>query len=185
MSIRQAEIARIFAEWLQFYSPPRQIAGKPELMQRESERLLGVIVKMAPQEGYIGWVGTVLDVVASNMKTRAWPTVAEIGAACSNARKEARKDGPAQPTEMDVYEIAAMRMKSGQPVGEPYLYGREAVEIIARGLIDQETMTRYRSAAFFARKDAQGEESALRWEAEAKDRHESAKVARRERLAAA
>lgn len=182
--IKQAEIARAFSQWLESYSPPRSIAGKPDAMQREAERLTAVLVKFAPSEGYLGWVDSVLEQVAYQMKTRAWPTVAEIGAACSNARKAGRNDGGPQPTALDVYEIAAMRMKSGEAVGEPYLYGREAVEMIARGLIDEATMTKYRSAAFFARKQAHGEESALLWEAEAKERHESAKVARRERLAA-
>lgn len=182
--IRESEIARTFAQWLESYSPPRSIAGKPEAMQREADRLLKMLVKFAPDEGYNGWVDAVLETVAMGMKTRAWPTVGEIGAACSNARKEARRDGPLQPTALDPYEIAAMRMKSGEPVGEPYIYGREAVEIIARRLIDEETMTRYRSAAFFNRKQTQGEESALRWEAEAKERHESARIAHRERLAA-
>lgn len=183
--IREAEIARIFADWLALYSAPRNIAGNDVLMQRESERLLGVIVKMAPNEGYISWVGTVLDVVSSNMKTRAWPTVQEIGAACSNVRKELRRDVAVPSTALDIYELNANRMKSGEAVGEGYLYGKEAVEMIARGLIDQETMTKYRSAAFFARKKMHGEESALAWEAEAKQRHEDAREIYKTRKAAA
>lgn len=184
--IRESEIAKTFAEWLQFYSPPRQIAQSPEMMQKESERLLSIIVKMAPHEGYNGWVGAVLDVVASNMKTRAWPTVAEIGAACSSQNKSLRKspDAAPQPTAMDVYELNANRMKAGEPVGEGYLYGKEAIEMIVRGLIDEATMTRYRSGAFFARKNAYGEEAALAWEAEAKQRHHDAWMAHKERQAA-
>lgn len=185
MSIRQAEIAKTFAAWLESYTPPRNIAGKPEAMQREADRLLAVLVKFAPQEGYNGWVDNVLEQVSYQMKTRAWPTVGEIGAACSNARKDARKTGPVPTVAMDVYELNANRMKASEPVGECYLYGREAVEMIARGLVDEATMTKYRSAAFFARKKAHGEESALRWEAEAKQRHDEARIIHREKRVAA
>lgn len=184
MSIRQAEIAKALAEWLESYSPPRNIAGNATALQRESERLLGVLTKFAPQDGYNGWVSSVLEQCSYQMKTRAWPTVGELGAACSNARKSMRADAAPQSVALDVYELNASRMKAGEMVGEGYLYGREAVEMIARGLIDVEIMTKYRSAAFFARKDIHGEAAALAWEAEAKERHESAKRAHRERVAA-
>lgn len=184
MNLRQAEIAKALAEWLESYTPPRSMAGNPEALQRESERLLGVLTKFAPQEGYNGWVSSVLEQCAYQMKTRAWPTVGELGAACSNARKLMKASDKPKPFAMDIYELNANRMKAGEVVGEGYLYGREAVEMIARGLIDQDTMAKYRSAAFLARKDIHGEEAALAWEAAAKDRHESAKRAHRERVAA-
>ncbi len=185
MSIREAEIAKGLADWLALYSPPRNIAGKPDDVQREMDRLIAVLVKFAPVEGYNGWVQSVLDQLAYQMKTRAWPTVGELGAACSNARKAARDANPQAPViGLDVYELNASRMKAGEPVGEGYLYGREAVEIIARRLIDQETMTRYRSAAFLTRKQAHGEASALAWEAEVKERHESARRDYKNRIAA-
>jgi hypothetical protein len=184
MSIRQAEIAKALTEWLESYSPPRSMAGNVEALQRESERLLSVLTKFAPAEGYNGWVSSVLEQCAYQMKTRAWPTVGELGATCSNARK-ARQGEPTLTTfTFDVHELNANRMKAGEAVGEGYLYGCEAVELIARGLVDRETMTRYRSAAFLSRKKMHGEESALAWEADAKQRHEDAKQARKERVAA-
>lgn len=182
MSIRHAEIAKALTQWLESYSPPRNLAGNPEGLQRESERLLSVLTKFAPQDGYNGWVASVLDQCAYQMKTRAWPTVGELGAACSNARKS--MPVTTTQTAFDPYELNANRMKAGEHVGEGYLYGREAVEMIARRLIDQETMTRYRSAAFLTRKQLYGEASALEWEADAKARHESARKAHKERSAA-
>lgn len=184
MNLRQAEIAKMLAQWLESYTPPRSMAGNAEALQRESERLLSVLTKFAPQEGYNGWVSSVLEQCSYQMKTRAWPTVGELGAACSNARKAMKPSEKPAAFVLDVHELNANRMKAGEAVGEGYLYGREAVEMIARGLIDQETMTKYRSAAFFRRKDIHGEEAALAWEAEAKQRHEDAKTARKQRVAA-
>lgn len=182
--IRDAEIARAFALWLESYSPPRNIAGNADLMQREASRLAAALVKHAPNDGYLGWVDSVLESVSVQMKTRAWPTVAEIHAAASSARA-ARRECPAASTAVDHYELNANRMKAGERVGEGYLYGKEAVEMIARGLIDQETMTNYRSAAFLARKAIHGEESALAWEADCKARHEDARQIHKIRKAAA
>jgi hypothetical protein len=184
MNIRQAEIAKALTEWLESYSPPRSMAGNIDAMQRESERLLSVLTKFAPSEGYNGWVASVLEQCAYQMKTRAWPTVGELGAVCSNARKSRQGDAPRAAFDLDVHELNASRMKAGEAVGEGYLYGREAVELIARGLVDRELMTRYRSAAFLSRKKMHGEDAALAWEADAKARHEDAKAARKERVAA-
>jgi hypothetical protein len=68
-------------------------------------------------------------------------------------------------------------MRAGEPVSEGYLWGREAVQLIARGLIDQTTMEGYRTGAFTARQEQYGEDHAVRWEAEAKARHQSAREA--------
>lgn len=185
MNIRQAEISKTMADWLALYSPPRQIAGKPDEMQREMDRLIGVVLKYAPKEGWNGWVQSALDQLGYQLKARVWPTMHEVGAVCANARKQSRELSQAEPAkEFDVYELNAQRMRDGQAVGEGFLYGKEAVEMIARRLIDQETMTRYRSAAFMTRKKLYGEAAALTWEVEAKARHESAKAIRKERAAA-
>lgn len=76
----------------------------------------------------------------------------------------------------DRFVITSNRMAANEAVGEGYLYGADAVELIARGLVDQETMTRYRSAAFFKRKDLYGHDAALEWERHSKQRHDDAKA---------
>jgi hypothetical protein len=77
---------------------------------------------------------------------------------------------------VDRFEITGMRMTAGEAVGEGYLYGSDAVELWARGLVDVDTMKKYRSAAFFKRKDLYGHDAAIAWEESAKQRHEEAKV---------
>lgn len=67
-------------------------------------------------------------------------------------------------------------MAEGEAVGEAYLYGSDAIELWARGLVDEETMRKYRSAAFFKRKDLYGHDAAIAWENDAKKRHDEAKA---------
>lgn len=110
---------------------------------------------------------------------QGWPSSRVFIAATEAAVEGVAAAGAvkAEAKEIDPYEITARRMQAGEAVGEGYLYGREAVELIRRGLVDEATMRRYRSAAFLARKQAYGEAAALAWEAEGKDRHEDAKRA--------
>jgi len=58
-------------------------------------------------------------------------------------------------------QIIGERMTAGEAVGEGWLYGSLAVGLIAARLVDQDTMTRYRSAAFHARRMIYGVEKAL------------------------
>lgn len=97
MSIRTETIHRALARWLERYSPPMAIKDNMQAMQDETEALLRALLKFAPREGYDGWVAEALERCAYQMKTRAWPTVGELGAVCSNMRKE--RIGDAAPAD--------------------------------------------------------------------------------------
>ena len=79
-------------------------------------------------------------------------------------------------TDMRDEAIVARRMQRGDAVGEGWLYGYLAVRLLATGLVDGETMRRYRSAAYFARKHAYGVDKATAWEDERKDAHDKARA---------
>lgn len=176
--MRTAEISGILTRWLERYSPPAQLRDNARAQQDEVAALLGVILRFAPLVGYGDFVAKVIDQIEFQMKTRAWPTKGELGAVCSSVRKagnHARTDMTGD-ADMTAEAITARRMQRGEPVGEGWLWGTNACELIRRGLVDKPTMDRYRSGAFLERRAAYGEEDALRWEAECKARHEAAKV---------
>lgn len=181
---RNEEIARLFNDWLLRKTPPREFADRPQSAQAEAEALLKVLIKVAPSQGYVEFVNEALDALDHQMKTRFWPNVNELGAACSNVKKEKHRRGNfqanAEGPDMRPEAITARKMQRGEPVGESWLYGRQACDLIASGLIDEPTMTAYRSGAFFARRAKYGQEAALEWEAEAKARHDDAKEIRKQ-----
>lgn len=74
------------------------------------------------------------------------------------------------------YRIIATRFANGEPVGEGYLYGRAACEMISRRLVTKEVIEAYRSGAFLSRRGIYGQEAALKWEADAKGNHETARA---------
>jgi hypothetical protein len=177
MSIREAEIAKCLSRWLDRYAVPVHLRDKPDASQAEAESLARVRCKFAPELDYITFLNQVLDQVDFQARTRFWPTIAELGAACSNVLKGAKLLHQ-RTDELDLRPVAiiARKMKRGEPVGEASLWGIGAVELIAVRLVDETTMRNYRVAALNNRKATYGDEAALAWEVEAKVRHEAAKA---------
>lgn len=181
---RSEEIKARLDGWLSRFTPPKAIRQNKDAIAQEFLTLFRVLVRFAPTEGYERWCQEVFDACAMVMKTRAWPTANELGAACSNLRKEAHNSGHtgyARPEARTSAEITAGKIAQGEAVGEGWLYGVMACELIANKLVSQEAMTRYRSAAFHNRCQMYGQEAALSWEALAKERHEHAKDIWRDR----
>lgn len=182
--LQKAEITAIFTRWLERYAPPASIRENARAQQDEVEALLGALLRFSPRSEAGPWVRRVLDRLEYQMKTRAWPTKAEIGDVCAKLRREELSAAPARNEAsqgLSPVEVAARRMQKGEAVGEGWLYGRNAVELIASGQIDRDTMERYRSGAFLARKAVLGEDKALTWEREAQSRHDAAKQVHRQR----
>jgi len=176
MTLRAAEIAKQFQDWAERLTPPQGIKNNPKAMQAEWDALLKVLLRFAPGDGYHQWVAEALDSCAMKLKTRAWPTVNELGAACANYRKERRGNGDSMPVQArDAFEINAARIHAKMPVGDAWIYGVNAVELINRGMVIEADLEPYRSGLFFALKDAWGHEKAVAVEAELKRRHAEAK----------
>ena len=167
--------------WLDRYSPPASMRNNPQAIQDEVTGLLRQLLKHAPETDFSDWVAEVLDRCSQVMKTRAYPTQNEMGATCVNLNRERRQEAGGFGSAKDGWEadpalFASNNMAQGLPVGEAWLYGISACEVIARKLVGRETMEAYRSGAYFARRAMYGEEAAKAWEADAKERHEKAKA---------
>jgi hypothetical protein len=180
--MRNEYLSEQFNSWLERYAPPRYIADKPEGMQQEADTLLRIIAKHAPNDGYAEWLETVLRSLTEGMTARTWPTGGEVSKACrENARYS--KSPIKETSNRDLPQIEADRMNAGEAVSDASLYGSQACELIARGLVDKSTMERYRRAAFNSRSKFYGDEAAIKWESEAKAKHDAARQAWKGRAA--
>lgn len=184
-SLHKAEISGILLRWLERYSPPTAIKENARAQQDEAEALLAVLLKFAPHTEPGPWVFRALDSMDYRMKTRAWPTKGELAEVCADLRKKLPAAMPGETLDTRPEAITARRMEKGEAVGESWLYGRQACELIASGLITKSQMDAYRSGAFLQRREAYGEAAALQWEAEAKQRHEDAREIHRQQAAKA
>lgn len=170
MNFRNEEIAAVLRRWLERFSPPASIKDNPRAAQDSADALLRILLKYAPPADYVPWAHRALDQTEAQMKTRAWPTVHELGAACINMRKDEPKRGEAA-TSLDPFEIAAKRIRNGDAVGDMWIYGHHAHEIVARGMVTEAQLQPYRSGLFFQMKSAWGEDAAISAEAEFRRRH--------------
>lgn len=175
MNVRTETIAKTFAAFLDRYSPPQAIRGRDDLEKVERDGLLRVLLKFAPRDGYDRWVDRALDKLEYQMKTRAWPTKSELGSVCSNLRKDtAQSEGVEAPPMKTPHQIMADRISNGKPIGDEWLYGRRAVELLTAGLVGRDDMRRYRSQLYFSMKDVWGEDVARQKEAALIRKHEDA-----------
>jgi hypothetical protein len=183
---RNEYLSERFNEFLDRFSPPRSIQNNPKAMQQDADAMLSQITRAAPGDGYEIWFDAMIVALGENMTTRSWPAPGELAKACKSVtvHRTAGPSGPQAAWAVDPYENVAAKMKAGGAVPEGFLYGREACELIVRRLVDLETMTRYRSAAFFTRKDQFGEGPARQWEVDAKASHEAAKAVIRDKTPA-
>jgi hypothetical protein len=178
---RNEYIAAEFNKWLSRYAPPRFVAENPDAAQNEADALMRIIGRYAPTNGYVEWLEGVLRCLTEGMTARTWPTGGEVSKACRDANRFEKPRETVLEDWRDGAQIVARAMSSGQPVGEHWLYGVLACELIARNLVTRETMEAYRSGAFLKRRSVYGERAALDWEAEAKAAHEHGKVLWRSR----
>jgi hypothetical protein len=183
MSLHHADIQARLGRFLDRKQMPRRLEGKPAAQTDEIQALSRVIARFAPRDpaALAAWWPAFeagLGLICGAM----WPTEKEAADAGKQAvQAQPRPEKPDGEHSLDPAALTAAAMAEGKPVGESWLWGVLACDLIATGLVDRETMTRYRSAAFHRRKAVQGEESALAWEAEAKERHEAAKAMRRDK----
>lgn len=149
MSLRKSDIAQRLVFWLRGYTPPQGIKDSPELVQAEADKLLAVLLKFAPQVEYQPWLNAMFDQLEYQMKTRAWPSKAEVGAVCANMRKEDVQRGAIPRTSPPTpAEINAARIKAGEPVGDAWLFGRLALELVAEGHVSEGELNTYRNSMF-------------------------------------
>lgn len=140
--------------FLERYSPPRNLAGNERALQAELDELLRVLLTIAPTaNGYVEWTIGTLRTLSERMQTRSWPTVGELYKVAMERRPKPFKTikiGAAESDRSHNVQIMARRMKSGEAVGEEWLYGRCALELVASGLVSDETLRKYQSALWSA-----------------------------------
>jgi len=181
MSLHEADLKARLVRYLDRRQMPRRLEGKGGAMEDEMRALVAALARVAPRSAdrLADWWPHFEAALGEIATGGLWPTEREIRDAAKMVGSIAPQVAVA-PEPKSEHQIIADRMARGEPVGEGWLYGRAACELIRQRLVDQATMSAYRSGAFFARKDTYGQAAALAWEAEAKAKHEAAKEAFRD-----
>jgi hypothetical protein len=120
--------------------------------------------------------------IRQRQSSQGWPLakvfITATGDAVATLGRQKAVDVSANTASLNPVEITAKRMRAGESIGEWFLYGRQAIEMIESRQIDQTTLDGYRSRAFLNRKEQNGEGAASLWEIEARNRHQLAQEER-------
>lgn len=168
-------------EFLRLYRRPEHLDQNGALIElREmAEEMNSLIPTSFAPSDLEGRITDALRFVRQTYKGRAWPTVSHMVDAME--RVATRKGAVAVTDEapkwqLDPLAIAARRMNEGEHVGDGWLYGRDALRLMASGLVPAETFRKYRSALYFDAKAKSGEDNARTMEANWIARHEAAEA---------
>ena len=177
MSMHESELTMRIGRLLQRKEPRAKIRDNVQALKDETAALVGALRRNCPAKGdaLVDWWER-FEAAIGEACGDFWPNEKHVIAACKVASQSMPKTRDTTGGwVLDPYAINGRRMENREPVGENYLYGQDACELIARGLVTRETMEAYRKGAYWARRNLYGREKADAWEAEQKARHESAK----------
>jgi len=179
MNLHQSDIFARLGRFLNRKAMPRRLEGKPDAERDEVTALGNALARKAPRgaDALAAWWPSFEARLGEDCGA-GWPSETQIANAAIGALKAspvAILSGQSSGVDMRPEAISARRIQRGEGIGEEWLYGVRACELIATGLVDRATMDRYRSAAYFARKRFYGEAPALEWEVKAKAEHEIAR----------
>jgi len=144
--MRNNELKEKMLNLLGRLNAPRAVQGNSENMKSEAEFLCNQIIKLAPSQNYSDWFVDFEENLLSNLETRTWPTAKEISKAAKTIapkRPEFRELAPEQyqPNEL---KINAKRIQNGEAVGESYVMGALAEQMVRAGLVEPSQLEPYK-----------------------------------------
>tara|TARA_B100000524_G_scaffold345558_1_gene244355 strand:+ start:363 stop:824 length:462 start_codon:yes stop_codon:yes gene_type:complete len=144
--MRNNELKEKTLKMLGRLNAPRAVQNNDENMKSEAEFLCNQIIKLAPSRNYNEWFQDFEENLLSNLETRTWPTAKEISKsakAIAPKRPEFREMEPEkyQPNEL---KINANRINNNEPVGENYIMGAMAEQMVRAGLVAEKQLEPYK-----------------------------------------
>tara|TARA_B100001939_G_C16941311_1_gene618412 strand:+ start:2380 stop:2847 length:468 start_codon:yes stop_codon:yes gene_type:complete len=146
MGHRQEELKVHTLKLLGRLNAPRAVQNNDENMKSEAEFLCNQIVKLAPSKNYNEWFDDFEQNLLSNLETRTWPTAKEISKsakAIAPKRPEFRELQP-EKYEPNELKINADRINNGEQVGESYIIGTLAEQMVRVGLVQEAQLQPYK-----------------------------------------
>ena len=144
--MRNNELKEKTLKMLGRLNAPRAVQNNDENIKSEAEFLCNQIIKLAPSKNYIEWFQDFEQNLLSNLETRTWPTAKEINKsakAIAPKRPEFRELEP-EKYEPNELKINADRINNGEPVGENYIMGAMAEQMVRAGLVAEKQLEPYK-----------------------------------------
>ena len=145
--MREDELEAATFKILARLNEPRAIKGNSDAIQDEAWFICKRVKALAPTQGYRDWFDDFEEALLGNLDTRSWPTAKQIGEAARQIapkRQQLIDDTQPKGYEPDELKINADRIKNNQGVGESYITGTFAKQMVRSGLVTEEELEPYR-----------------------------------------
>ncbi len=134
MSIHDADLSRRLNDFLSRRQPPKAFAANEKAQAEQFTAYLKALKKYAPQgDNLQDWWTRFLDELGQSSETWAWPSEREVWNACKSASGTSRREGPGDGWKADPVAINLRRLEAGEPMGDFWLWGRGALQLVAAG----------------------------------------------------
>ena len=134
MSIHDADLSRRMNDFLSRRQPPKAFAANENAQAEQFTAYLKALKKYAPQGDTLhDWWGRFMDELGQSSETWAWPSEREVWNACKAASGNSRREGTGDAWKADPIAINLRRLEAGEPMGDFWLWGRGALQLVAAG----------------------------------------------------
>lgn len=134
MSLHDADLSKRLNDFLSRRQPPKAFAGNEKAQAEQFMAYLKALKKYAPQgDALLDWWGRFIDELGQSSETWAWPSEREVWNACKAVSGSSRRDAPGDAWKPDSVAINLRRIENGDPIGEFWLWGRGALQLLAAG----------------------------------------------------
>lgn len=177
-NLHHADVTSRLRNFLDRRQPPRSFAGNEAAKSDQLAAYLSILTRAAPAAPALDdWWGRFLDALSELSDTWAWPSEKEVRSAIKAANGSAPRNQPGDAWRPDSVAINLARLNSGEPIGEDWLWGRQALQLVAAGA-DRHVMRERRIAAAEAMAAIYGPDETRARLAVLKARHEAAEAER-------
>lgn len=157
ITIIKEELATLLSE----YAPPKHLED-PAAQAKSVDTAARMLNQMFPNDTTDDHIRGVIDRASLRIKqthkTNSWPKSADIAAAVKGGISAEIRPTSIRTTSH--LEANALRMKANEPVGDGYIFGRNAVEMLEQNLITEELRQHYRKGYMRSLEDVYGHETA-------------------------
>lgn len=180
-SLHQSDVKAKLARYLERRVMPRHLEGKADATRDELDAMVHRIARAAPAADRLpAWWQRFTDRLDEIATTRAWPSVSEVISAARAAGEGAPlrdMTGDGNPDALFEHRRAARKIKAREPIGDSWLWGRNAVVLLANGLVDAEDIDDLRRMLRRQMVAMWGDEPTDRIIADLDKRHDAARAA--------
>lgn len=136
MNLHQADLMRRLNEYLARRQPPKSFGSDDKLKIDQVAAYVAILRNLAPEgDGLHDWWSAFIEDLGSRNETWAWPTESDVRKSAREVSKKIHTGG--NDWQVDPLAVAVKRIEQNEPIGDNWLWGQNALLLIAKVGMDK------------------------------------------------